>query len=365
MDDASAYGRPWRTMVLGPAEDGSYFEWMAKAQQPNLTMIETYEDDGGPDPWGGGQYTNPCDDPEFVPNYRKMRFGLATALLNDGFFSYEINTNGHGALCLLWFDEYDNGGSENRWGKGHGYLGQPLGPAFQPLSELPAPNLLGDSTFEDSLGNWDLWADEGYSATITLDGSTAAQGNSSARVHVTQSAGTDWQVSFSVSPVDVVSGTQYTLSFWARADEARPIGAWVQQDEPPWAGYLWYGTIPLTTTWQYHELSGQAHGEDAAAFYFGLGETTGTIWFDDVRLQAGSRQVWRRDYEGGLALVNATPLTQTIALGGIYQKIDGSQAPEVNDSSLATEAILPPYDGLILLRPGGGYKLYLPLVLKE
>jgi len=27
-------------------------------------------------------------------DYRKTRFGLATGLLNDGFFSYEINTNG-------------------------------------------------------------------------------------------------------------------------------------------------------------------------------------------------------------------------------------------------------------------------------
>ena len=39
-----------------------------------------------------------------------MRFGLCTALLGDGFFSYEVSGRGHGALGLLWFDEYDNAG---------------------------------------------------------------------------------------------------------------------------------------------------------------------------------------------------------------------------------------------------------------
>ena len=40
-------------------------------------------------------------------------------LLGQGFFSYEINTNGHGSLGLLWFDEYDGGG-RGRGGPGGG-----------------------------------------------------------------------------------------------------------------------------------------------------------------------------------------------------------------------------------------------------
>ncbi len=49
-----------------------------------------------------------------------MRYGLTTALLGNGYFSYEISTAGHGGLGLMWFDEYDNAG------KGRGYLGQPV-----------------------------------------------------------------------------------------------------------------------------------------------------------------------------------------------------------------------------------------------
>ncbi|MBU0495290.1 MAG: carbohydrate binding domain-containing protein [Chloroflexi bacterium] len=359
MDDGTAYGRPWAATVLGPAQNGSYFEWLEQAQHPNLTMIETYEDDGGPDPSGSGEYDNPCDDPGFVPNYRKMRLGLTTALLHDGFFSYEINTNGHGSLCLLWFDEYDNAGA------GRGYLGQPLGPAVRALPVLTTPNLVGNGVFEGSLAGWDLWTDDGYAATVALDSSTAAQGTTSARLDVTLSQGTDWQVSFSFAPVSVVSGTEYTISFWAKADAGRDIAVWVQQEEAPWHSYIWHEAIPLTTTWQPVELTGVADGSNTAAgFYVGLGATIGAVWLDDVQLQVGSRQVWRRDYMGGLALVNATASPQTVPLPDTFRQIAGNQAPAVNAGHLVTAVTLPPRDGLIVLRVLG-HDLYLPLVLKR
>lgn len=361
-DEATAYGTPWGTTVFGSWEEkGSYFDWLEQGQQPNLTMIETYEDDSGPDATGDGSYDNPCEHPEFTPNYRKMRFGLATALLNDGFFSYEINTNGHGSLCLLWFDEYDNAG------EGRGYLGQPLGAAQRAIASLTTPNLVEGGGFESEsdLDQWDLWADtsEGYSGTLALDTSTAAVGVASAKIDVTQTAGTSWQVSYSFEPFSVVSGTEYTLSFWAKADGERPIAAWVQQTEDPWDIWLEYETFLLSEDWEHYELSAIATGSDAAAgLNFGLAHQTGLVWLDDVHLQQGSRDVWRRDYFGGLALVNATLSEQTIPLGGSYRKIDGRQAPLVNDGSLVNQVTLPPHDGLILLRIEE--RVYLPVCLK-
>jgi hypothetical protein len=337
----------WRGLVFGPFRNGSYFDWMAQSGQPNLTMIETYEDDGSPDPGGDGSYNNPCDDPGFTPNYRKMRFGLTTALLNDGFFSYEISTNGHGSLCLLWFDEYDNAG------EGRGYLGQPLGAAVRAVPPLTTPDLLGNGRFasQTDLDAWDLWADTGYAASVSLDSGTAVEGAASARIEISQSQGTDWQLSFARSPVVINTGEDYTLTFWAKADHERPIGAWVQQNSAPWTTWLDFGAVTLTTEWQQFELGVPAAGSDAQAdFIFGLGAATGTVWLDDVRLQAGSREVWRRDYSGGVALVNATGQPQTVSLDGEFRKIAGTQDPAVNDGSLVTEATLPPWDGLILLR---------------
>jgi hypothetical protein len=162
---------------------------------------------------------------------------------------------------------------------------------------------------------------------------------------------------------------EYTLSFWAKADPERvardaAIAAALQQNEDPWEGYIWFDDITLTTDWQAYEITGITSGSDpAAVLHLQVGATTGAVWFDDVRLQAGSRQVWRRDYEGGAALLNATVSAQTIPLGETFRKIWGTQAPAVNDGGVVTHVILPPLDGLVVLRIGP--RIYLPVVLRQ
>ena len=150
----------WHQLMFGPYPNGSYFDWLQNALQPNMTMLETYEID---------EYheNNPCTDPNFTPNYRKMRFGLGSVLLGDGFSSYEIGTNGHGSLCLMWFDEYDNAGA------GRGYLGQPLGPAHALSIPPMGPNQVqgGDFETQADVAQWNFWADtdEGYEASYAQD----------------------------------------------------------------------------------------------------------------------------------------------------------------------------------------------------
>ena len=106
----------WSYRALG--EQG-YLNVSKSGYSPNYSLGETYEDEEGPKD-GDLSYDNPFDHPDFVPNYQRMRYGLTSVLLGDGYFSYEINTNGHGSLGLMWFDEYDNAGKER------GYLGMPV-----------------------------------------------------------------------------------------------------------------------------------------------------------------------------------------------------------------------------------------------
>jgi hypothetical protein len=106
----------WSYRALG--EQG-YLNVSKSGHSPNYSLGETYEDEEGPKE-GDLYYNNPFDHPDFVPNYQRMRYGLTSTLLGDGYFSYEINTNGHGSLGLMWFDEYDNAG------KTRGYLGMPI-----------------------------------------------------------------------------------------------------------------------------------------------------------------------------------------------------------------------------------------------
>jgi hypothetical protein len=60
--------------------------------------------------------------------------------------------------------------------------------------------------------------------------------------------------------------------------------------------------------------------------------------------------VWRRDFENGIVLVNATNQNQKIKLDdAVYEKIRGQQ-DVVNNGELVNEVKLAPQDGLILLR---------------
>lgn len=108
----------WVERVLGK---NGYIEVSHKGFSPNFSLVETYELE---EMLENPETNNPLLDPGFKPNYQRMRFGLTTALLGNGYFSYEINTNGHGSLGLMWFDEYDNAGQRQ------GYLGFPEGEPF-------------------------------------------------------------------------------------------------------------------------------------------------------------------------------------------------------------------------------------------
>ncbi len=348
-DDGTTYGGiPWETVVFGP---GGYFEWMEKGQDSKLTVIMTYRDDGVPGPFDDPSdltLTKPCEDPGFQLDYRKMRLGLTTTLLNDGYFAYQDSTVGSSWFCLYWFDEYDNAGSST------GYLGQPLGLAFRPLPSLTlSTNILTDGSFENGATGWSSWIEDepGYAISHEIDSTTAAVGVASLRVAVTESNGNAWPAIISVAPFQVTSGVRYKLSFWAKAEVPQSIYPYAQQQADPNGGRIWFGKVTLSSEWQQYLISAKADASESETMLtFRMGESTGNIWLDDVKLQTGSDHIWQRDYEGGIVLVNATTDSHTVPLGATFQKIRGTQAPVINDGSLVDEVTLPPLDGLILLR---------------
>jgi len=109
--------------ILTKMEGVGYIFVSKSGYRPNFSLLESYEDESTPT--DEKPYDNPALKDGYVPNYQKMRLGLTSALLGDGYFSYEMNTQGHGWLGLFWFDEYDNAG------KGQGYLGKPMGDPYK------------------------------------------------------------------------------------------------------------------------------------------------------------------------------------------------------------------------------------------
>ena len=60
--------------------------------------------------------------------------------------------------------------------------------------------------------------------------------------------------------------------------------------------------------------------------------------------------VWKREYEQGIAIVNVTKESQEIDLGGEYEKISGKQDPRVNDGAIVSQVTLGARDGLIMFK---------------
>lgn len=334
----------WSDRILGtstgPNAGRSYADWALSAMAPNLTTIQTYESDLTPAK-GGTRFENPFGTPGWQPNYRKMRFGLCTALLEDGFFNYSMNTAGHGSLGIMWFDEYDNAGAKR------GYLGKPTGSASL-APPLKTPDSLGGrGLFSDtySFAGWAIYAPSGYSVNGVVDGGPA-------RLTVTTSKGVTDAASFYYGGIPIEAGKAYTLTFRARASrEVR-----ITERLAARAGVSpTLSNLPATnlgTTWQQYELSFIANASNSAAVLaFGIGERPASIWIDNVRLQKGTRQnVYLRPFDGGMAIVNLNTVPVTVALGSTYRRIKGTQVPSVNSGVYASAVTVPAQDGLVLLR---------------
>ncbi|MCJ7826716.1 MAG: carbohydrate binding domain-containing protein, partial [Demequinaceae bacterium] len=349
MADGTTYGGvSWAQVMFG---EGGYFTWLDGAREPRFVVIQTYADESVPPPslvtdeLKTMQASSDCVDPGFEPDYRLMRFGLTTTLLGDGFLSFEWSTYAQSWRCMFWFDEYDNAGA------GRGYLGQPLGDAFQPLAESERRGAILIEDFEGGIADWAAWADavEGYG--ITTDSGPGASGGTSLRIDTTGLGGVNWRSAVSSPAIDISGDTQYTVEFWAKADPPRRIQLVLQQSKDPWGENVSLGWIDASETWRRYEVAGTtAFADPTANLTIRVGDAEGSLWLDDISVAEGSDHVWRRDFEGGIVLVNATGREQTIPLGEPFKKIEGTQDPEVNDGSIVTEVTLGPLDGVILLR---------------
>ena len=62
------------------------------------------------------------------------------------------------------------------------------------------------------------------------------------------------------------------------------------------------------------------------------------------------KDVWKREFTNGVAVVNSLAEKKEVDLGGEFEKLIGEQDPEVNDGSIVSKVTLPAKDGLILLK---------------
>lgn len=299
-----------------------YQDWLCLAKAPRTIMVESSPLD---DIAYGYDYNPlskiPPSTLEFARTYYPwMRFGLAFTLLDDGYFAHEFGDTHHGNDW--WYDELDFD------------LGYPLGQAARvPVVGFdPGPNQIVNPGFEQPIARpWSFWVDiaSGCAATLVRDtAASAPEGVAAARVNVTATCGAAWRIELAQRNRSLTQGTVYDVTFWARSNVTRTIHVSSQQGTSPWT---WYGlstTVEVGPQWREYTVSFEANATvNDARIQFHLGGSTGTVWIDDVRLTLHPPDVYRRDFDHGTVLLNATRQERTVELGPGFRRLVGSQAP--------------------------------------
>ena len=285
-------------------------------------------------------------DPYSTTNLRRARFGLGSAALGSGYavFGPSARAPRPQPYHMYWYDEY---GVDLTTGRSSpnlqhtGWLGQPLGPYSQIIWLGPGQDAVTNPDFEtDVTTGWNLNAS--VPGTVSRDATTAAVGSASAHVTVSSVGSVAWAVAFnSTGLLPVLAYQPCSATFWARASAPRNItvaaSTFAETD------------IPITTEWHRYQVTFVPQSSGNASVQFFLAETTGEVWLDDVHFQAGVTNVYRRDFQNGIVLVNPSNQLMTVDLGRDYRKILGTRDLLTNDGSTVTQATVSPSDALFLI----------------
>lgn len=248
-----------------------------------------------------------------------------------------------------WFDEYAvdlTTGMASDELRHTGWLGQPLGAAHQMVWIGTNPDAVTNPEFETDLSDWHLGT--GVGSTLIHDTSSAGSGAASMRITVPVAGSVPYATSLrTAGTIDVVQGQSYSATFWARAD--RPRSAYVNAGRTSGGGTYGSRRFDLTTEWKRYQMVILASGTGPAWLQFHLAGEAGDVWLDDAHFQQGVTNLWRRDFQNGIVLVNPDVTPMTAPLERAYRRIQGVTDPVTNDGAIVTQITVPPSDARFLI----------------
>jgi hypothetical protein len=154
--------------------------------------------------------------------------------------------------------------------------------------------IIQNASFEQDYEGWWEGVQGGAVATHEIDTAVVIDGEKSALITITEVTGTNWHIGLTQNLVNLDAGKQYTADFFAKADVNRVISLELKA-APPLA-YAWIGgaDIDITTEWTEYSNSftpSVDYPADAAAqICFWVGQVTGKVWIDAVRVYEGAKQ---------------------------------------------------------------------------
>ncbi len=252
---------------------------------------------------------------------RRMRLGLATSLLGDGYFGFDSGDCIHGQLW--WFNEYDadlgsplsayaqdgslymrnyqNGvvyvnptdadaerttaSMHKDWTTGESgdrfLIPARDGRILTKSQATRADNILLNGKFDFGTSRWGFWANNGGAGSISAV-------NGELKAVITDSATDIWDIGITQSQVPVENGASYTVTFRARADAPCDIICLAQLGRDPWTIYSGNDSFELDERMREFSYSfTMGHPTDPGAYFVfhlgGIGRNA--VYIDDVRMR--------------------------------------------------------------------------------
>jgi hypothetical protein len=293
---------------------------------------------------------SPPTSPYSPANRRIVRFGLGSAALGEGYgvFGYSDRQTNVYPYYTWWYDEYAvdlaTGGSSTTFANA-GWLGQALAPYYQMVWVTNALDAVTNPGFEVDLSGWrfNAWVP----GTLVRDDVGAPEGTWSAHVHVGQTSPYAYNVGLVTNgTLSVFANAAYSVTFWARASAPRNFTVAIgMTGQPAVAAQI----VDLTVEWKRYQIVLSPATSGSAQLQFHFANALGEVWLDDVHFQAGVSNLYRRDFQNGIVLVNPSGTPMTVPLERPFRKIAGSVSPEVNDGSTVTSVTVPPSDAIFLI----------------
>ena len=304
-----------------------------------------------------------------LEDYLRMRFGLGTSLLVDGFFGYDYIDNS--TIPTAWLDEFgvDTATGQPSLSLEHRhYLGQPLGAAV----ELSAPGVeIFSFDFEEGIPDFSTGVFFLEQVSLETDPELVIGGSQSIRVSFSADPlnPQESQAAFISLPSELPLSpdASYQLYVDYRVVDYNPLffGAFFAMgvadfDDDTTLNRFAIGSLLYSDTVKGLEgtLRSSAKITSATSSAFAALTDSGTVILDNIRLVQSTGGVFRRDFEQGVVCVNPTAEAIELSLADLQgplqrtglRRIAGVQDPLLNDGSVVDGPItLSPAQAIILL----------------
>lgn len=331
------------------------YRWMdTRPLHPRVNILEGCG--GGPDSIGGsgamGQHKSYLSPTSL--DIQTHRFSIGTALLGNGFYSYDLMDS---QSAPYWFDEYsvNSSGVAVNDPAAKGYLGQALTDAVELAGS-------GTPVFSDNFESGSLNTFQGSPAgrvlTSNAPGDVISGGWSLVINNPDHSQSSTTVASSQPNAIAFAASTTYLVQFdWKVLGTVDlSLHATITGNGVTLADYDTRGIVTGdSATARFPVTIPGSGGPWQLNFTMAAG---GKIAIDNVQVIQGAVGPWRRDFEYGFVLVNPLSQAHTFSasdLAGslnrtVIRRINGTQAPDINNGQPVTgDLTLGPFDAIILL----------------